>query len=82
MAAFGHEDIGGLDVAMGDPFRVCGVERIGDLESQCEHAFGLERTIRDQVLEGHPLEILQGDEGTSVFLANVVNGADAWMVQC
>ena len=39
------------------------------------------RTPRDQVLQGHALQIFHGDKRLAVFLANVVNGADVGMVQ-
>jgi len=32
LAPRGHEDVGGLDVAVDDPLRVSGVERVGDLD--------------------------------------------------
>jgi hypothetical protein len=33
------------------------------------------------VLQGHPVEELDGDEGVAVLLADVVNGADVGMIQ-
>ena len=43
MAPIGHEDIRGLDVAVGDPLGVRGVERIGNLDGEVEHDVLLER---------------------------------------
>lgn len=41
MAPPGHEEIGRLDIAMNDPVRVRGVERIADLHRDVD-----ERTLR------------------------------------
>ena len=37
VTAFGHEDVGGLDVTVDDPFSVRGVECVGDLDPQRQH---------------------------------------------
>ena len=36
VSALGHENVGGLDVAMDDAFAVRGVERVGDFDGQAE----------------------------------------------
>ena len=58
-----------------------GIERVGNFDGEPEQRVEFHRTPRDQVLQGHALEILHGDKGLAVFLANVVDGADVGMVQ-
>ena len=36
LVAVGHKNVGGLDVAMNDPFGVRGIERVGDLRAEIE----------------------------------------------
>ena len=81
VSALGDENVGGLDVAMDDVLAVRGVERVGDFDGQAEQDVHFERTSGDAVLEGQAVEVLHGDEGLSIFFADVVNGADVGMVQ-
>ena len=81
LPALGDKDIGRLDVAVHNSAGVGGIERVGDLDSQIEQLFNLERTALDLVFEGYAVQILHGDEGLPVLLADVVNGADIGMVQ-
>ena len=32
MASLGHENVGGLDVAMNNPLGMCGIEGVGDFD--------------------------------------------------
>ena len=50
--AFGDENIGGLDVAVHDPFRVRGIQGVGDLNSQLQHLLGWQRLAGNAVLQG------------------------------
>src|SRR5262249_28072319 len=52
VAAFGNENVGGLDIAMDDALRVCSVESIGDFDANLEEHFEIERSAHDDVLEG------------------------------
>ncbi len=70
---------GGLNVPMGDPFRVRGVQGVGDLNCPVNHFVRLERFCTDPMPQGFPFEILHGDEGLAIILANVENGADVRM---
>ena len=44
VAALRHEDIGGLDVAVNNPFVVRSIKRIGDLNSYSQQEFRFKRT--------------------------------------
>ena len=81
MAAFGDEEVRGLDVAMNDSFGMRGIEGVGDFDADIEQAFQFHRAIADAVLQGNALEKFHGDEGFAVVVADVVNGADVGMVQ-
>src|SRR5579863_2647014 len=81
VAAFGHEDVCGLDIAVNDAFGVGGVEGVRDFDSQVEEQVQLHGTASDEVLQSLAFEALHGDEGASVFFADVVDGADVGMVE-
>ena len=58
-----------------------GVERIGDLDAQIEHRLDLQRLASDAVPERLTLQQFHGDEALPVGLVNLVDGADARVVQ-
>ena len=82
VAAFGDEEIRGLDVAMNDSFGMSSIEGVSDFDADIEQTFEFHRPIADAVLQGNALEKFHGDEGFVVVVADVVNGADVRMVQC
>ena len=75
------EDVGGLDVAVDDARGMGGLECVRDLDPQPEHRIACERTGGESVLQRRALEVLHGDERSSVLLADVVDGADMWMAE-
>ena len=81
MLALGYENIGGLDVAVKDPFRVGGVQGVSDLNGDGKKLFPFQGTPLDHVLQGHAVEKLHHHEGAAVFFANVVDGTDVGMVE-
>ena len=81
MPAFGDENIRRLDVAMNDSFGVCGIERVGNLDSQLEQRFEFHGPVRDQVLQRRAVEILHHDEWVTVLLPNLMNRANVRVVQ-
>ena len=74
------EDVRGLDVPVDDALRVCGVERIGDLDAQIEHRLDLHRLASDSVPERLALQQFHSDEGSPIGLVNLVDGADVRML--
>ena len=81
MAAFGHENICRLDIAVNDARRVRRIESIGNVDSKRQQLFQFKRPPTNTMLERHTVQELHRDEGLPVLLANVVNGADVGMIQ-
>jgi hypothetical protein len=66
---------------MYDAGSVRSVEGIGDFDREHQDEFGLERTAGNLMLEGHAVKTFHRNEGTTLLLADVVNGADVRVVQ-
>ncbi len=81
VAARGDEDVGRLDVAVDDPFRVGSVEGVGDLDGGVEKQIELEGAAGDAFTKRLALEKLHGDESAMLVLADFVDGANVGMVQ-
>src|SRR5437764_3059648 len=77
----GNENVGRLDIAMNDAFRVGGIQSIGYFNSQREQNFGFERLPGNAVLQRGAFEKLHCDEWMAVVLADLVNGADIRVVE-
>src|SRR5713101_7022902 len=58
------------------------VQSIGDLDSQIEHRLDFQRLATDPAPQRLPLQQFHGDEGSSLGLVNLVDGADVRMIQC
>jgi hypothetical protein len=78
---FGHEDIRGLDVVVHKAFSVRRVQRVRRLEAQPQQHVQIQPTIPDRVFQRLAIQKLQGNERLPILLADVINGADARMVQ-
>jgi len=81
IAAWGDENIGGLDVAMNDPGVVGRSQRIGDPDSEREQRFHLQWLAGDALFQGGALQILHDDEGAAVLFTDVINRADVRVIQ-
>ena len=81
LLSLGHEDVRGLDVAVDDALGVGGLERVGDLDGQVEQRFRGQGPALDAVLQGPSLQALEGDELLALALSDVVDGADAGVVE-
>ncbi len=81
LTALGDKNICGLDVAMDDALAVGGVERVGDLDTQSDQGFCVERPAFDAMLERLAFEKFHGDKSQAVLLVDFVNGADIGMIQ-
>ena len=81
VAALGHKDVGGLDVAVDDALGMSGVQSVGNLDGQREHGFAIERLSANEVLEGHAVEKFHGDERLIPVFADFVDGANIGMIE-
>jgi hypothetical protein len=81
VAAIGDEKICGLDVTMDDAFGMRSVERVGNLDAEIKQRFHIERTAVNAVFQRHAFEKFHDDEGASIVLADLVDGADIGMIQ-
>jgi len=66
---------------MDDAFGVSRIDGIADLDSEIENPLNRERLTMDVLAESLAIDELHGDEGDIVLLADVVDGADARMVE-
>ena len=82
MAAFGDENISGLDVAVNDSLPVSGVERVGDFYGDRKELFGVQRTAIDLMLESDAIQKFHRDEALLTIFSDFINSANVGMVQC
>jgi len=60
---------------------VRGIQGIGEFDGDIENSIEFQGLASDQVLQGYAVEKLHDDEGFSVLLADVVDGADVGMIE-
>src|SRR5579862_2136601 len=82
MSALGDKDVCRFDVAVDYAFGVGSVERVGNLDRQRQNHLDFHGTAADAVFQRQSIQKLHGDEGLSVLIVNLVDGADVRMVQC
>ena len=76
-----HEDVGGLEVPVDDPLRVRRLERVRDLDPHLQQRPELERPSPDPLAQRLALEQLHRDEVLALVLVDLVDGADAGVVE-
>jgi hypothetical protein len=81
MATLGHEEVGGLDVAMDDSRGMCRLKSVGNLDGDGQKNVRFHGTPRHSVFQCQPVQKLHGDERLARVLSNLVNGADVGMIQ-
>ena len=67
---------------MNDPLAVRRLERVGNVDPDFQQRIERNRLAVDAMLQRHALQQFHGDEGHARVLVNVVNRADARMIQC
>jgi hypothetical protein len=68
-------------IAMDDAFCMRGIERVGNLASQLKNLVELQRPGSDALAQSLTLQVLHGQEWTSIDPANVIKRADIRMIQ-
>src|SRR5258708_804937 len=66
---------------MDDTFGMRGVQRVGNLDCKFEYLVQGERLAGDYMLERAAVHEFHGDELLAVLLANIVDGANVWMIE-
>ena len=81
LAVLGHEDVRGLDVAMGDALVMRGLQRVGNLSSEREHAAKRQGLGGNLLLQGPAPHQLHHQERPALLFPDVVRATDVGMVQ-
>ena len=79
-ASFGYEDVCRLNVAVDDALLMRRFQRVGDVDSDGGHPIDGKRTLLNQLLQRFAVEELHGDEGSTTFFGDLINGAYIGMV--
>ena len=82
MTPLGYENILRLDVAMNDAFRMGCVQSIGYFNRQSEQSLDFDGLLANQMFQRHAVKEFHGDKRISVLLPNIVNRANARVIQC
>ena len=61
---------------------MCGIESVGDFDSQLQQSFQLHPFCVDAMLQGHAIEKFHRDERLAILLADIIDRANVGMVQC
>src|SRR5439155_6954883 len=72
---------GRLDVSVVAALRMCGIQSIGNFDSERQHHLDVKWFAGDPVLQCHAVQKLHGNESLTIFLADVVNRANILMIQ-
>jgi hypothetical protein len=66
---------------MDDPLGMGGGQRFSHLATQPQHLLDVHRLLADRLLQGRALEELHDDKRCLTMAADLVDGADVWVVQ-
>jgi len=72
----------GSSVAVNDPVFMRVGQRIGDLSAVAQHEFEREAFVRNLLAQRPPLHVLHGHVRLPGGFANIIDGADMWVIQC
>src|SRR5205807_1138011 len=78
---FRNENVGGFDVTMNYALVVSGIERVGNLDRNGDHAIGIERACCYKVLQRYAIQVLHRYERVAFVASNFVDGADIWVTE-
>ena len=81
MPLFGHHDVVGFQVAVGDALLVGSADRIGDGNSQLQELRQSHASLREKLGEPFPLNQLHRDEVDALGLLHRMDGNDVRMVE-
>src|SRR6266700_111120 len=81
LPARGHEDVRRFQIAMHDPFGVCGLESAHDLDTERQNRIDVEGTAANAVGERLAVEQLHDDEMLRLELLDPVDRADVRMIE-
>jgi len=76
-----HEDVGGLDVPVHDSFGVRRLQRIGDLDRQCQQRFHLQALPGDRLRQRLALEQLHDHKVLPLVLLDRIDRADVRVIE-
>jgi hypothetical protein len=79
--ALGEEDVRGLDIAVDNTRRMRGIQSIGDFDAKRDRGFRVQWLSRDPRLQGHAIQEFHDDEGLTVLLPDLMDGANVGVVQ-
>src|SRR5215469_936855 len=81
MASFGNENVRWLDISVDDAFRVRSVKPLSHLYRNLQRRLQFQRATGNHVFQSFAFQIFHGNEGSAVFLPDVVNRTDVGMIQ-
>src|ERR1700692_216876 len=80
LSALSHENIRGFDVAVDYSLGVRGIQGFRYLHAKFQGFLDRKRFPMDVTAQRFAVNELHGDETSAVLLADVIDGANAWMI--
>ncbi len=82
VSTLGHKQVRRFDVPVDYAFGVSSIQCVRNLDSERQDQFGVQWPTTNAMLQGQSIQKLHRDEGLSVLVINLVDGADIRMIQC